>query len=247
MTDEPQTTPEEVPPSEDALPGDTYVQVRRSHLYIALIPIAVVVGLAAGYLIWGQSSAAAPEPAAVPQVDTSQVGRIDVDPGDDPSLGPEDAPITIIEFSDFNCPHCQRWHNETSQPLLDAYPDQIRFVYKDFPVVGGGRVGFLVSQAANCAGDQGDYWTYHDAMFSGEYALDSDGVDQAVVDLGLDLELFKECMVEGRYAEEIREDFEYGASLGISSTPTFFINGIPLVGAQPLLSFMEVINGELGG
>ncbi len=83
-------------------------------------------------------------------------------------------------------------------------------------------------------------------MFSGEYAFESEGIDQAAVDLGVDLDAFKECMTEARYAEEVREDFEYGASLGISSTPTFFINGIPVVGAQPLLNFIEIINGELG-
>jgi protein-disulfide isomerase len=70
-------------------------------------------------------------------------------------------------------------------------------------------------------------------------------VDQIAVDLGLELEPFKECMVEARYAEEVRDDFNYGVSLGVSSTPTFFINGIPLVGAQPLVNFAQIIDGEL--
>jgi protein-disulfide isomerase len=246
MIEEPKETTDEV--QEDERSGDPgYVQIPRTTLYLGLIPVALLVGLGAGYLLWGQESNAEPDVIAVEETstDTSQVGRLAVDPGDDPFLGPVDAPVTIVEFSDFSCPYCQRWHQEISQDLFEAFPDQIRFVYKDFPVVGGGRVGFLAAQAAHCAGEQVDYWEYHDAMFSGNYALESDGVDQAAVDLGLDLDSFKECMVEARYADEVREDFEYGASLGISSTPTFFINGIPMVGAQPLLNFVEVINSEL--
>lgn len=254
MTEEPKDTPEEVSlPTEDERAKDpAYVQIQRSHIYLGLIPVALLVGLGAGYLIWGQDSEDLPvEVSQEPDVEqeavapTDQVGRFEVDPGDDPFLGPVDAPVTIVEFSDFNCPYCQRWHQEVSQELMETFPGQIRFVYKDFPVVGGGRTGFLAAQAAHCAGEQIDYWEYHDAMFSGEYALESDGVDQAAVDLGLDLDSFKECMVEARYADEVREDFEYGAGLGVSSTPTFFVNGIPVVGAQPLLSFIEIINGEL--
>ena len=233
-----------------------YVRLRRSHIYLALIPIAALVAFGAGYLVWGQDAApdaaAAPDPAAEDVASAPQevaaaapASRIEVDPAGDPSIGPADAPVTIVEFSDFNCPHCQAWHRDVSQELLATYPDQIRFVYKDFPVVGGGRAGFLGAQAAHCAEEQGAYWEYHNALFSGAYSLDSPGVDQITVDLGLELEPFKECMVEGRYAEEVRDDFNYGVSLGVSSTPTFFINGIPLIGAQPLVNFAQIIDGEL--
>ena len=249
-----------------------YVRLRRSHVYLALIPIAALVGFGAGYLVWGQDAAqdeaAAPDPstqevaaapnhsdqevAAAPDPSDQEVAaaaqpsRLEVDPAGDPSLGPIDAPVTIVEFSDFNCPHCQNWHREVSQELLSAYPDQIRFVYKDFPVVGGGRAGFIGAQAAHCAEEQGAYWEYHNALFSGAYAFDSEGVDQITVDLGLELEPFKECMVEARYAEEVRDDFNYGVSLGVTSTPSFFINGIPLIGAQPLENFAQIIDSELG-
>ena len=229
-----------------------YIRLRRSHIYLALIPVAALLGFAAGYFVWGQDAAqdvaAAPAAASAAQAEANPViaSRIEVDPAGDPSLGPADAPITIVEFSDFNCPHCQRWHREVSQELLSAYPDQIQFVYKDFPIVGGGRVGFLSAQAAHCAEEQGAYWEYHNALFSGAYSLDSSGIDQIAVDLGLDLDPFKECMVEARYAEEVRDDFNYGVSLGVSSTPTFFINGIRLVGAQPVVNFAQIIDGELG-
>ena len=236
-------------PASDRESDAQYIRLRRSHIYLALIPVAALLGFAAGYLVWGEDAAqdvaAAPAPASAPQA-AAIASRLEVDPAGDPSLGPADAPITIVEFSDFNCPHCQRWHREVSQELLSAYPDQIQFVYKDFPIVGGGRAGFLSAQAAHCAEEQGAYWEYHNALFSGAYTLDSSGIDQIAVDLGLDLDPFKECMVEGRYAEEVRDDFNYGVSLGVSSTPTFFINGIPLVGAQPAANFAQIIDSELG-
>jgi protein-disulfide isomerase len=230
-----------------------YVRLRRSHIYLALIPVALLVGFAGGYLVLGQEAAAAPAVASAPGVsapeaeaEPAQASRFEVDPGGDPSIGPVDAPVTIVEFSDFTCPYCQRWHLEVLPGVLDRYPDQIRFVYKDFPIVGGGRAGFLGAQAAHCAEEQGAYWEFHDALFSGIYAVDSSGVDQVAVDLGLDLDPFKECMVEARYAEEVRDDFNYGVSLGVTSTPSFFINGIPLIGAQPLENFVQIIDSELG-
>ena len=227
-----------------------YIRLRRSHIYLALIPVAALLGFAGGYLVWGQDTAAASvtAPASAPQAEAEpvQASRFEVDPAGDPSIGPVDAPVTIVEFSDFTCPYCQRWHLEVFQSVLDRYPDQIRFVYKDFPIVGGGRAGFLGAQAAHCAEEQGAYWEFHDALFSGVYAVDSSGVDQVAVDLGLDLDPFKECMVEARYAEEVRDDFNYGVSLGVTSTPSFFINGIPLIGAQPLENFVQIIDSELG-
>jgi protein-disulfide isomerase len=258
--DEPMKSDEPIelnePMQSDAAPDPEsdvqYVRLRRSHIYLALIPVALLVGFAGGYLVWGQEAASASAPASAPvsapeaEAEPAQANRLEVDPAGDPSIGPADAPITIVEFSDFNCPYCQRWHREVSQELLSAYPDQIQFVYKDFPIVGGGRVGFLSAQAAHCAEEQVAYWEYHNALFSGAYTLDSSGIEQIAVDLGLDLDPFKECMVEARYAEEVRDDFNYGVSLGVTSTPSFFINGIPLIGAQPLENFAQIIDSELG-
>ena len=218
------------------------IHIKRSHFYAVLLPLSFALGLGLGYLLWGQGSVSAGSRRTGNT--SSAVGRVEVSPGDDPSLGPSDAPITIIEFSDFNCPFCQRWHNETFQELLNAYPEQIRFVYKDFPVVGGGTVGMSAAQAANCAGEQGAYWEFHAALFSGSQPFNRSGYQAYAAETGIDAEALLACIDSGRHAEEITDDLQYGAGLGI--TPTFFINGIPLVGAQPLLRFIEIINQELG-
>lgn len=234
--------------SEPSPADDDFIQIKRSHLLAAAVPLAFLIGLAAGYLAWGRSPSTTSAPLSAPpatQPSSRVSGRIEVEVGDDPSLGPPDAPIVIVEFSDFNCPFCRQFHQETFTPLMQAFPDQIHFVYKDFPIVGGGTVGAAAAQAANCAGEQESYWEYHDALFSGRYALDRSGFERYAVELGLDEAELLACIDSGRYAEEVDEDLRYGASLGVSGTPTFFVNGIPVVGAQPLLRFIEIINREL--
>jgi protein-disulfide isomerase len=228
-----------------------YLRFKRSHLYALAIPLTFVVGLAVGYLFWGRPTETAPtaaqvaDPPAAAQQEPSGPTRFDISVDDDPSLGPEDAPITIVEFSDYNCPFCQKWHVETFNQLMAAYPDQIRFVYRDLPVVGGGTVGLGAAIAANCAGEQDAYWDYHQALFSGQNAMDSQGFLQYAADLNLDQDAFQECVEDERNAQEVENDLRYGASLGITGTPTFFINGIPVVGAQPLQVFINVIESEL--
>ncbi len=232
------------PPAPEAEQNESagkYIYVRREHLY-ALAAVAIfAAGLGVGYLIWGS-------PQSGEEADSSQAaGRVEISLGDDPRLGPQDAPVTIVEFSDFNCPYCRAWHQQTFPELLNTFPGQIQFVYKDFPVVAGGTVGEGAAQAANCAAEQDAYWEYHSALLSGQFALDRSGFEQAAHQVGISGEALLLCLDSGRQAQEVRDDLRYGAGLGVTGTPTFFINGIPLVGAQPLLRFIEVINAELAG
>ncbi|NIS81063.1 MAG: thioredoxin domain-containing protein [Anaerolineales bacterium] len=227
------------------------MRFKRSYFYAALLPLTFVVGLASGFLIWGRTDspeAGSPGVTSLPIAPTpveQQPVRLEVSLDDDPALGPDDAQIVIVEFSDFNCPFCQRFHQETFTDLMDAYAGQIKFVYRDFPIVGGGQVGFEAARAANCAAEQGDYWAFHDALFSGRYNLDRNGFVQYASGLGMDQTLLEECLDSGRYDDEVQADFREGVELGVTGTPTFFINGIPLVGAQPLSSFVRVIEPEL--
>lgn len=229
-------------------PDDDVLRFKRSHFYLALLPVTFVVGLASGYLFWGRGSDPTTPPTEIAAADSGPESRtrLNVSVDDDPALGPIDAPITIIEFSDFNCPFCRKWHQETFSTLLDTYPDQIRFIYRDFPIVGGGQIGLGAAQAANCAAEQDAYWEFHDALFSGKYELNIEGYRQYAAEIGLDPDEIQSCVESGRYAEEVQNDLRYGADLGVSGTPTFFINGIPLVGAQPMLQFTAIIDDELG-
>lgn len=219
------------------------LRFRRSHVYAALLPLTFVVGLATGFLFWGREpeTPPAPAPSAAAQAPT----RLEVSVDDDPALGPADAPITIVEFSDFNCPYCEKWHVETFQPLLAAYPDQIRFVYRDFPITSAESL--VAAQAAHCAGDQDAYWPFHDALLSGGLDLGRATYEDYAARLGLDVQALLACIDGEKYRPEVESDARYAAGLGASGTPTFFINGIPLVGAQPLAQFQAVIDRELEG
>ena len=227
----------ETPAPPAAKTGD-YVTIRRTHLVLALIPLAGVLGLAAGYLLWGRD-----EPTAVAAPAAAAPQRYDVSADDDPALGPADAPVTIIEFSDFNCPYCRRFHAETFPDLMAAYPDQIRFVYRDYPITSAESM--IAAQAANCAGKQGAYWAYHDALLNGELGLGAEAYQAYAVRLNLDASALAACIAAGEEQAEIESDARAASALGVSGTPTFFINGIPLVGAQPLAQFRSVIDGEL--
>lgn len=236
---------------ENAIPESTsqtetdLIRFKRSSLYTMLLPVAFVTGLATGFLFWGRNPKTEAS-ANPPDNSTAQVTpRLEVSTDDDPSLGPVDAPVVMIEFSDFNCPYCRKFHQETFSVLMKKYEGQIHFVYRDFPVVGGGQIGALAAQAANCAAEQGDYWAYHDVLFSGKYNLDRTGFLNYAAELGMDETVLSECLDSGRYQAEVESDLRYGVDLGVTGTPTFFINGIPLVGAQPLSNFAQVIDSEL--
>jgi protein-disulfide isomerase len=231
-------SPESAPPAASK-PGE-YITIRRSHLVLALVPLAGVLGLAAGYLLWGRDQPAAVATAA-PAAAAPQ--RYDVSADDDPSLGPADAPVTIVEFSDFNCPYCRRFQTETFPELMAAYPDQIRFVYRDDPITSAESM--IAAQAANCAGKQGAYWPYHDTLFTGDLGLGSQAYQAYAERLHLDPAALAACIADGGEQAEVESDARAAAALGVSGTPTFFINGIPLVGAQPLSQFRSVIDAEL--
>lgn len=216
---------------------------------VVFLPLVFLLGLGTGYLVWGMNAqdAVAAEGATQPEVQIpEQVQRFDVPVDDDYIYGPEDAPITIVEFSDFECPFCKRWYDQVWLRLKEEYPDQIRLVYRDFPLPGHPNA-VPSAEAANCAGEQGQYWQFHDLLFSDRYGLNEQAYLDYAGDLKLDMAAFQQCIEERRYKEEVEADLEWATQLGVSSTPTFFINGIPLVGAQPFEVFQQVIELELAG
>jgi protein-disulfide isomerase len=235
------------------------VTFKRSHFFSVLAVLAFAAGILVSYVVWGtgtpletvQSSQTA-NPAVGPVVEApvateeAQYIRYDVFSQSAYAFGPEDAPITIVEFGDFQCPFCRRWHEEVYQPLLAAYPGKIRVVYRHLPLTSIHPDAFPAAEAAMCAGEQDAFWQYHEKLFSSE-TLGSEVYTQYAGELTLDVTAFEACMTEHRYQEAIQTDSDFAINLGISSTPTFFINGLALVGAQPLDAFKQVIDKELAG
>lgn len=231
------------PPSQEK----NTITLKRNQFYMILVVLAFGVGLLVGYT-WGSSTvSAAAAPVAVQQAAATQVPRrVDISTEGYPSQGPANAPITIVEFSDFQCPFCRKFHEETYQALLDAYPGQIRFVYRNFPLTNIHPEAFPSAVAALCANDQGDFWGYHDKLLS------SADLGQAVyiqyaTDLGLDVAAFQECLSSGKHDTAISKDSEDALIIGVGSTPTFYINGYRVEGAYPLEYFKQVIDQELAG
>jgi protein-disulfide isomerase len=232
-------------------------QRRRFSLYLGLIPLTFGLGMLAGYLLWGQSpavaastsdvAASAPSGEEAAAVIPQAVTRYDIPTAGSPALGPADAPITIVEFSDYECPYCRRWHLETLPRLRAAYPEQLRFVFRDFPITSIHANAAPAAEAAHCAGEQDAFWEFNEKLFTMELGLSPSAYKQYASGLGLDEQAFGECVDERRYAKDVQDDFEFAANLGIRSTPTFFINGIALVGAQPFEVFQQVIDLELAG
>lgn len=170
----------------------------------------------------------APEPPILP-----------VSADDDPSVGPANAPVTIVEFSDFQCPYCK-----LSVPLikeiLAKYPDKVKVVYRDYPGPNHPHAP-QAAEAAQCAGDQGKFWEYHDSLFDRQAPGTGWNFVELAKGIGLDQDAFTTCLNTGRYREEVAKDLHDGFTLGVTSTPTFFINGRPLVGLKSLAEFQDVI------
>jgi protein-disulfide isomerase len=208
-----------------------------SPFFYLFIPVAFVVGLGSGYLLWGYSITPA-------EADSASVQRVNVSTEGDPSIGPDDAPVTIVEFSDYQCPYCQTWYQQTFNQLLANYPDQIRFVYRDLPLPMHPEA-IPAAEAAHCAGEQGVYWMYHDALFSGRYSLGRSAYEQYAIELGLDTVAFTACLDDRRYQNEVKIDAADATRVGLNGTPSFVINGRIMIGALPYADFKTIIDEEL--
>lgn len=249
-------------PVQTAFEDDT-VTFKRSHFYSVLTVLAFAAGVLLGYVVWGMNAtetasadAQSPQTAAqaggpvveapVPTSEPQDVPRYDVAADGSYAIGPADAPITIVEFSDYQCPFCRRWHQEVYQSLLAAYPGQIRLVYRHLPLTSIHPDAFPAAEAAMCAGEQNAYWQYHEKLFASEL-LGDEIYRQYAQELGLDTTAFETCLTEHKYQQAIQADSDFAVNLGVRSTPTFFINGLAVVGAQPLEVFKQVIDKELAG
>jgi len=169
--------------------------------------------------------------------------RLPVDLAGAPLRGPESAPVTIVEFSDFQCPFCRRIQ-PTLAELQEKYGDKLRWSFKDLPLLSIHPEAQKSAEAARCAADQGKFWEYRTKMFEAG-GLSRRLYDETARELGLDETAFKECLDSDKHFEAVRADLAEAERLGLNGTPAFLINGVLISGAQPLESFTRVIDREL--
>ena len=163
----------------------------------------------------------------------------------DPAMtkGPAAAPVTIFEWSDYECPFCQR-AQDVLQRLQAEFPDTVRFVFKDFPLRSHPNA-LPAALAARCAGTQGRYWEYHDLLFVGQPDLSRDHLIGYARRLGLEVPGFTECLDSGRFRDAVLAEQREGREAGVRATPTFFINQRKIEGALPLDEFRDAIRQAL--
>lgn len=197
--------------------------------YLILVLVAIVGVGALWYAGIGGGGAPANPPLSVADMEAEASGAAGI------SMGPEDAPVTIIEFADFRCPACRNFNSQTGRPMRQNYAigdDAIvRWVAYDFPIFG--QVSWPPALAARCAEDQGRFWPMHDLLYArteawyGESNPNAAFVDLAEI-VGLDIGEFRQCLVERPHLKDIAASRKYGESLGVAATPTLYMNGRPL-------------------
>lgn len=176
------------------------------------------------------------QPPAKPRLQVAATG---------PSRGPADAKVTIVEFSDFECPFCSR-AKTVADEAMKKYDGKVRLVFRQFPLSFHAHAK-KAAEASLCANAQNKFWEYHDALFAEQSKLDVPSLKQQAEKLGLDKEAFNKCLDEGAMAKTVADDMADAQKVGVTGTPAFFINGIMLSGAQPIDEFSKVIDAELSG
>lgn len=254
---EPEPEPYVPPP-----PSPAVVTISRVTFNYAIIAVVfLVVGAVIGTVVYDRVSrenqvatddlinravataiAALPTPVAVAAADDPNA-RVFVASDNRPALGPVDAPVVIVEFGDFRCGYCKRFNDETITPLLDNYGDRVRFVFRDYPILGAASV--QAALAANCAYDQNAFWDFHDKLYADPSELTRDKFLEYAEALNLNIDQFTTCYDEAEHQDTVVQDYTDAQALGVTGTPTFFINGKVFIGAQPYESFAAVIDAEL--
>lgn len=174
---------------------------------------------------------------------------------DGPFLGSPEAPVAMVEFSDFQCPFCRRFFKETLPQIKEKYvkTGKVKFVYRDFPLVQIHNMAQKYAEAGECANEEGKFWQMHDKIFEEQEKLGQGtvtGITAADVkkwarEIGLDGQRFDQCLDSGKYAQEVGKDYNDGVAAGVSGTPGTFVNGRLVQGAVPYTQFEQIIEEEL--
>lgn len=172
------------------------------------------------------------------------VFRVDLSVAGEPFKGSEKARVTIVKFEDFQCPFCKQVQ-PTFHELLSRYNDKVRLVHKDLPLESLHPQARQAAEAARCAYEQGKFWEYHDKLYANSPKASADDLKSYAKEVGLNVDSFDHCLASGKYKAVVQQDLNEGAQLGLTGTPTFFINGREISGNQPLETFEAIIDEEL--
>lgn len=207
--------------------------------------LGVVAGVVVGFLLGRATTNDRVQETVAATADPSTPAFAEVSVAGRPSRGPENAKVTVVEFTDYECPFCRRHFNQTYQALLDAYEGRIRYVVRNFPIATIHPSAPKAAEAAECAFEQGKFWEYHGGLFENAGSLDLESFKKLATNLGLDRARFDQCLESGAKAQVVRQDIEDGRRYGVTGTPTFFINGEKVVGARSLDVFRQMIDDKL--
>lgn len=177
--------------------------------------------------------------------------KVKVDNGKFPALGNNNAKITIVEFADFRCPFCENFFTQTLPQIKKDYVDtgKVKFYFRNFAFLGDAST--VAANAAECANDQGKFWDYHDYLYKNQPSesdtsmYNTDTLTQAAVSLGMDGNTFRSCLDGKKDADSLNKDISDAQAAGVSGTPTLFVNGTAVIGAQPYSAFKTIIDQEL--
>lgn len=225
-------------------------------LVILLVVAAFLIGVLftkVQYLEKNQAviQAAVPSQQAGQQAAPTPGAKVNVAVGGLPILGNKNAKVTIIEFADFRCPFCEQFFTNTEPQILKDYVDtgKVKFAFRNFAFLGDPSV--VAANASECANDQGKFWDFYNYLYKNQPAetdtsmYNTDTLTQAAVSLGMDDSKFRNCLDNKTDAAKATKDMTDGQAAGVSGTPTFFVNGVSLVGAQPYSAFKALIDQEL--
>lgn len=220
--------------------------LRRSHLRLAAV---LVLGFALGYGaaklrdgLVSESPSASSSGSVFDGTVSTAAGPIRVNVAGRPAKGPERAAVVLVEFTDYQCPYCARHFRETYDELLSSNAKHLRYVVRNFPVSSLHPNAQKAAEAAECAFEQGRFWEYHNVLFQRSPVLPLDSLKRIAAQLGLNASRFGKCLDSGEKETVVRQDVQDGRRYGVRGTPTFFINGRILVGAQPIGVFQAEID-----
>lgn len=181
-------------------------------------------------------------PTNISSTTTTTVSKLQISSGDTPPRGPANAKVTIIEFSDFECPYCAS-AEPLIQQILNSYPNDVKLYYRNFPLTQLHPDAMNAAMSAECANEQGKFWEMHDKLFANQQALGVINLKQYAKDVGLDTAQFNTCLDSNKYQSQITKDTQDGLAAGVGGTPSFFVDGIPV---QSSAQFTQIITSELG-